>query len=137
MCVCAFCGFVCSSLYFARYGCFLHSSFAIFRTHIDRLTLNTFASIRFADRKRRVYDQYGKDGLLNHNNERHNGAHHRAHHRSRGADNGGMRHDAYADYDFVFRSPDEVFREFFGIKSPFGEMFFGECGIGFRTQSKY
>lgn len=52
-----------------------------------------------SERKRRVYDQYGKEGLLGQNDR---------HHRTR-------RHD-YDDLDFgfVFRSPDEVFREFFG-----------------------
>lgn len=62
------------------------------------------------ERKRRVYDQYGKDGLLGQNERSH---------RSR-------RHD-YDDFDFgfVFRSPDEVFREFFGVNSPFADLFGG------------
>lgn len=62
----------------------------------------------FAERKRRVYDQYGKDGLLGQNDR---------HHRTR-------RHD-YDDLDFgfVFRSPDEVFREFFGNNH--FDLFFG------------
>jgi len=62
------------------------------------------------DKKRRVYDQYGKDGLLGHNER---------HHRSR-------RHE-YDDFDFgfVFRSPDEVFREFFGVNTPFSDLFGG------------
>lgn len=61
-----------------------------------------------AERKRRIYDQYGKDGLLGQNDRSH---------RSR-------RHD-YDDFDFgfVFRSPDEVFREFFGVNSPFADLF--------------
>lgn len=43
--------------------------------------------------------------------------HNDRHHRSR-------RHE-YDDFDFgfVFRSPDEVFREFFGVNSPFSEIF--------------
>lgn len=63
---------------------------------------------QFPEKKRRVYDQYGKDGLLGHNERSH---------RSR-------RHD-YDDFDFgfVFRSPDEVFREFFGVNSPFADLF--------------
>lgn len=63
---------------------------------------------KLLERKRRVYDQYGKDGLLGHNERTH---------RSR-------RHD-YEDFDFgfVFRSPDEVFREFFGVNSPFADLF--------------
>lgn len=70
-----------------------------------------------------MYDQYGKDGLLGHNERSH---------RSR-------RHD-YDDFDFgfVFRSPDEVFREFFGVNSPFAE-FFGNGKLSicflFRCQS--
>ncbi|XP_032513578.2 dnaJ homolog subfamily B member 6 isoform X3 [Danaus plexippus] len=60
------------------------------------------------ERKRRVYDQYGKEGLNN----------------SRG------RHSAsdedydfgYHGFPFTFRDPEEVFREFFG-GSPFGELF--------------
>lgn len=64
---------------------------------------------KYTERKRRVYDQYGKDGLLGHNNERH--------HRSRRHDYDDM------DYVFVFRSPDEVFREFFGVNSPLSELF--------------
>nr|XP_032513575.1 dnaJ homolog subfamily B member 6 isoform X1 [Danaus plexippus plexippus]XP_032513576.1 dnaJ homolog subfamily B member 6 isoform X1 [Danaus plexippus plexippus] len=63
---------------------------------------------RFFERKRRVYDQYGKEGLNN----------------SRG------RHSAsdedydfgYHGFPFTFRDPEEVFREFFG-GSPFGELF--------------
>ncbi|XP_031631797.1 dnaJ homolog subfamily B member 6-A, partial [Contarinia nasturtii] len=69
------------------------------------------------ERKRRVYDQYGKDGLLGHNERSH---------RSR-------RHD-YDDFDFgfVFRSPDEVFREFFGVNSPFADLFGDDLGYGRR-----
>lgn len=53
------------------------------------------------DKKRRMYDQYGKDGLLN------------------GGTRGRSRHDD--DFDgfggfgfFTFRDPEDVFREFFG-----------------------
>ncbi|KAJ0180513.1 hypothetical protein K1T71_003917 [Dendrolimus kikuchii] len=60
------------------------------------------------ERKRRVYDQYGKEGL---NNGR------------------GRRSAADEDYDFgyssfpfTFRDPEEVFREFFG-GSPLGDLF--------------
>lgn len=64
----------------------------------------------FAERKRRVYDQYGKEGLMGHNDR-----HHRSH------------RNQYDDFDFgfVFRSPDEVFREFFGVNSPFADLFGG------------
>ncbi|XP_018329430.1 dnaJ homolog subfamily B member 6 isoform X1 [Agrilus planipennis] len=64
---------------------------------------------RFFDKKRRMYDQYGKEGLLN----------------------GGARSRRYDDdYDmgmgfgfgFTFRDPEEVFREFFG-GTPFADLF--------------
>lgn len=51
------------------------------------------------DKKRRVYDQYGKEGLLN------NGS------------RGRSRHDDDFDFGFgffTFRDPEDVFREFFG-----------------------
>lgn len=60
------------------------------------------------DKKRRMYDQYGKDGLLN----------------------GGTRSRRHEDeFDmgfgfFTFRDPEDVFREFFG-GSPFGNLFEG------------
>lgn len=67
-----------------------------------------------AERKRRVYDQYGKEGL---NNGR------------------GRRSAPDYDYDFgypsfpfTFRDPEEVFREFFG-GSPFGDLFAGTIGF--------
>lgn len=51
------------------------------------------------DKKRRVYDQYGKDGLPN------------------GGSRGRSRHDDDFDFGFgffTFRDPEDVFREFFG-----------------------
>lgn len=52
------------------------------------------------DKKRRMYDQYGKDGLIN------------------GGSRGRSRHDDDFDYGgfgfFTFRDPEDVFREFFG-----------------------
>lgn len=80
--------------------------FSSLALHIVPIT-NAFYC-KLLERKRRVYDQYGKDGLLGHNERTH---------RSR-------RHD-YEDFDFgfVFRSPDEVFREFFGVNSPFADLF--------------
>ncbi|XP_047988103.1 dnaJ homolog subfamily B member 6 isoform X1 [Leguminivora glycinivorella] len=73
---------------------------------------------RFFERKRRVYDQYGKEGL---NNSR------------------GRRSAADDDYDFgystgfpfTFRDPEDVFREFFG-GSPFGDLFAEINGHGHR-----
>ncbi|CAH2259264.1 dnaJ homolog subfamily B member 6 isoform X1 [Pararge aegeria] len=63
---------------------------------------------RFFERKRRVYDQYGKEGL-NNSRGRHSAA-------DEDYDFG------YHSFPFKFRDPEEVFREFFG-GSPFGELF--------------
>ncbi|XP_049858950.1 dnaJ homolog subfamily B member 6-like isoform X1 [Schistocerca gregaria] len=64
---------------------------------------------RFFEKKRRVYDQYGKEGLGQGG-------------RSRG------RHDDFFDpnfaFPFTFRDPEDVFREFFG-SSPFQDVFGG------------
>lgn len=62
------------------------------------------------ERKRKVYDQYGKEGLQ--------------------MPGGKRRHeDDFSDMDFafVFRDPEDVFREFFGGGSPF-DMFAGLHG---------
>lgn len=70
----------------------------------------------FSDKKRKVYDQFGKEGLLN------GGGRSGARSRTRG------RHADSADYDFVFgfpgftfRDPTDVFKEFFS--SPLEEIF--------------
>lgn len=55
------------------------------------------------DEKRDIYDKYGKDGL--------NGR-------------GGSHLDDSFEYSFIFRQPDDVFREFFGEKDPFSFHFF-------------
>lgn len=73
------------------------------------------------DKKRKIYDQYGKEGLLNAGRSSGTG-----HHRSRGGD---AHHGAaFAGFDsffgapfgfgfpgpgFAFRDPEEVFKEFF------------------------
>ncbi|XP_067890902.1 dnaJ homolog subfamily B member 2 isoform X2 [Heterodontus francisci] len=55
--------------------------------------------------KREVYDQYGKDGLI-------------------GTGGRGPSMDTeFPGFVFSFRSPDEVFREFFGGRDPFAELF--------------
>lgn len=72
-----------------------------------------------AEKKRRIYDQYGKEGLIGHNDNSYGGHHQR------------RRHDPFESEfifgggfpGFVFRDPDEVFREFFGGASPFDEFF--------------
>ncbi|RZF48766.1 hypothetical protein LSTR_LSTR012743 [Laodelphax striatellus] len=67
------------------------------------------------EKKRRVYDQYGKEGLGLGDRGRSRGRHH-------GQD---PFHDMMYEFHFAFRDPDEVFREFFG-GSPFDDMF----GVG-------
>ncbi|KAK9496328.1 hypothetical protein O3M35_013350 [Rhynocoris fuscipes] len=66
---------------------------------------------RFFDKKRRIYDQYGVEGL--------NGF--------GGGRGGAARHyedDMDFGFTFTFRDPEEVFREFFG-GSPFANLFRG------------
>ncbi|XP_066247659.1 dnaJ homolog subfamily B member 6-like isoform X1 [Euwallacea similis] len=67
-----------------------------YRSYFD--SHNPFSQRSF-DKKRRVYDQYGKDGLIN------------------GGSRGRSRHDDDFDFGFsffTFRDPEDVFREFFG-----------------------
>lgn len=66
------------------------------------------------EKKRRVYDQYGKEGLINNGGSR------------------SRRHDDDFDnipfgFPFTFRDPEDVFREFFG-GSPFADLFGGITG---------
>ncbi|KAJ9590433.1 hypothetical protein L9F63_016520, partial [Diploptera punctata] len=74
-----------------------------------------FCLIVFTEKKRKVYDQYGKVGLGQSPRRR-------------------SRHHAAADDDFDFpgfgfsfnfRDPEEVFREFFGGRSPFDDLLSG------------
>ncbi|XP_061394555.1 dnaJ homolog subfamily B member 6-B-like, partial [Musca vetustissima] len=66
------------------------------------------------EKKRRVYDQYGKEGLLGD----------RGHHRSsRYNAHDFDEFDVIGGFPFVFRPPEEVFREFFGGHSPFADLF--------------
>ncbi|XP_007555690.1 dnaJ homolog subfamily B member 6b isoform X2 [Poecilia formosa] len=53
------------------------------------------------ENKRSLYDRYGKDGL--------NG--------------GGNHYDNFSHSGFTFRNPEDVFREFFGGRDPFGDLF--------------
>ncbi|KAG1687796.1 DnaJ subfamily B member 6 [Nymphon striatum] len=76
------------------------------------------------EKKRRIYDKYGKEGLINNTGRGH-------HHRHRPASAAGF--DEFFDMDrgfanftfpsFTFREPDEVFREFFGGNDPFSNFF--------------
>ncbi|KYM94678.1 DnaJ like protein subfamily B member 2 [Cyphomyrmex costatus] len=70
---------------------------------------------RYFEKKRRVYDQYGKDGLQMPGGKRRHGDD----------------FDSHFGGTFVFRDPEEVFREFFdGI--PFEDLFAGFHGGGSR-----
>ncbi|XP_068091960.1 dnaJ homolog subfamily B member 6 isoform X2 [Hyperolius riggenbachi] len=53
-------------------------------------------------KKRDIYDRYGKEGLT-----------------GGGGGGGGSHYDSPFEYGFTFRSPDDVFREFFGGRDPF------------------
>ncbi|XP_048390903.1 dnaJ homolog subfamily B member 2 isoform X2 [Stegostoma tigrinum] len=55
--------------------------------------------------KREVYDRYGKDGLIG------------------GGGRGPTMDTEFPGFMFSFRNPDEVFREFFGGRDPFAELF--------------
>jgi DnaJ family protein B protein 6 len=59
------------------------------------------------EKKRRIYDQYGKEGLVN------NG---------RGNNESNYRMDGHFGFPFTFRDPEDVFREFFG-GDPFADFF--------------
>ncbi|XP_052902823.1 dnaJ homolog subfamily B member 6-A isoform X2 [Anopheles moucheti] len=70
------------------------------------------------EKKRRIYDQYGKDGLINNGSDRyHQSTRHRRHNGSSGMDD-----FEFFGFPFTFRDPEDVFREFFG-GSPFDELF--------------
>jgi DnaJ family protein B protein 6 len=77
--------------------------------------LTLFLFLCVAEKKRKIYDQYGKEGLIGHS-ENNYGGHRR-------------RHDPFENdfifggFPFVFRDPEEVFREFFGGGSPFDDFF--------------
>lgn len=62
-----------------------------------------------------MYDQYGKEGLGQ------NGASHR----HRRGNHGGFENSYDPFYEFTFRDPEDVFREFFG-SSPFDSIFRGK-----------
>ncbi|KAK9752149.1 DnaJ domain [Popillia japonica] len=73
------------------------------------------------EKKRKVYDQYGKEGLIN-----------------GGGPRSRSRHDD--DFDmgfgfFTFRDPEEVFREFFG-GTPFADLFGDFHGSGHRRRNR-
>ncbi|XP_040921842.1 dnaJ homolog subfamily B member 6b isoform X1 [Toxotes jaculatrix] len=57
------------------------------------------------ENKRNIYDRYGKEGL------------------SGGGGGGGGHYDHFGGSGFTFRNPEDVFREFFGGRDPFAELF--------------
>ncbi|XP_017839322.1 dnaJ homolog subfamily B member 2 isoform X1 [Drosophila busckii] len=67
------------------------------------------------EKKRRIYDEYGKDGL----GDRAQSRSHARHHYTQDFDD----FDIMGGFPFVFRPPEEVFREFFGVNSPFADFF--------------
>ncbi|KAH8277964.1 hypothetical protein KR018_011089 [Drosophila ironensis] len=68
------------------------------------------------EKKRRIYDEYGKDGLGDRGQTR---SHARHHYNTHEFDD----FDIMGGFPFVFRPPEEVFREFFGVNSPFADFF--------------
>ncbi|KAH8405504.1 hypothetical protein KR215_001343 [Drosophila sulfurigaster] len=67
------------------------------------------------EKKRRIYDEYGKDGL----GDRAQSRSHARHHYTHDFDD----FDIMGGFPFVFRPPEEVFREFFGGNAPFADFF--------------
>uniref|UniRef100_A0A3Q1GJI4 DnaJ heat shock protein family (Hsp40) member B6b n=1 Tax=Acanthochromis polyacanthus TaxID=80966 RepID=A0A3Q1GJI4_9TELE len=57
------------------------------------------------ENKRNIYDRYGKEGL------------------SGGGGGGGGHYDHFGGSTFTFRNPEDVFREFFGGRDPFADLF--------------
>jgi len=72
-------------------------------------SLSTLVSVTcLVESKRAIYDKYGKEGLVNGVEERSAGS-------SRGR--------RFTGATFCFRDPFELFREFFGGRDPFEDMF--------------
>ncbi|XP_059171670.1 dnaJ homolog subfamily B member 6-A-like isoform X4 [Physella acuta] len=63
-------------------------------------------------KKREVYDLYGRDGVL--------GGHHH-----RGDEDFNFDTSGFGNFHFHFRSPEEIFRDFFGTDDPFASFFGG------------
>lgn len=82
------------------------------------------------EKKRKIYDQYGKEGLLNGGRPA-SGHHHHQHYRTRSDHAGFGGFDSFFgspfDFGFAFRDPEEVFRDFFKSDpmSDFLDDFFG------------
>ena len=78
----------------------------------------------FADKKRRTYDQYGREGLdAQANGGRGNGQANGRHRYQREFEGGGGPEvHVYGFPHFVFRDPFDVFRDFFGGNDPFQDI---------------
>lgn len=70
----------------------------------------------FSASKRAIYDKYGKEGLVNGGNE--DG-------RCGNSSRSNTHHFAGPSFGFAFRDPLDVFREFFGGRDPFADLFGG------------
>ena len=82
-----------------------------------------FQSDHFADKKRRTYDQYGREGLdAQANGGRGNGQANGRHRYQREFEGGGPEVHVYGFPHFVFRDPFDVFRDFFGGNDPFQDI---------------
>ncbi|XP_058462713.1 dnaJ homolog subfamily B member 6 isoform X1 [Malaya genurostris] len=105
--------------HYGRHGSGTRSGRENNRTFSFRGFFETTPFFRFFEKKRRIYDQYGKEGLMSNGSDRyHQNTRYRRH-------NGGGIHDdfdIFGGFPFTFRDPEEVFREFFG-GSPFEEIF--------------
>jgi len=97
------------------------------------------------DKKRRMYDQYGRDGLNgsmpngNSNASNRHRARHRHGHQDFDGVHGADEFDAVFGFpNFVFRDPEDVFREFFGGRDPFEDLFdpFGLLGGGRQRSAR-
>lgn len=88
------------------------------------------------DKKRRMYDQYGRDGVNGQMPNAGSGGGNRRRHRHH---HGHDEFEAVFGFpNFVFRDPEDVFREFFGGRDPFEDLFdpFGLLGGGRQRSAR-
>ena len=97
---------------------------AIFALPPHKILSAGFQSDPFADKKRRTYDQYGREGLdAQANGGRGNGQANGRHRYQREFEGGGGPEvHVYGFPHFVFRDPFDVFRDFFGGNDPFQDI---------------
>jgi len=88
-------------------------SASIVQSSVKLSHLLSFRVTCLTEKKRAIYDKYGKEGLVNGAEE---------------ASAGSSRGRHFAGPAFVFRDPFELFREFFGGRDPFEDLF-GAGGI--------